>query len=374
MGAQSRGVKTGRHDSSSRSAPSDRRRASCAARRRFCQGLLRRRPRRLYGHRGGLRRACRRDDRSRVQRVGRPLLPGAGHLRRRQVQPPRRASGWSSSARAPARPSCAGTWTARCSRWAETRTRRSPTSRSSRWGPRHPDSRPAEDPRPRRRGRRGGCRLALRRRPAPRRSTFDDGSVDLGTTSNPRSSCSAAGVVTDSTLRAPPGDGFATGGTEATVRRSTLDAAFGALAAAGHLTMSDTLVDLRGTRRERHDRHVRRHAADGATSSTADLDRLTIVGSTPRTDDRRRRLGRRRRQERHRPRARLGDQRLGVPVARWPPTARRPNSPRTVHLSEQRSPARRRTRQPGRAAPPDGQPALRRRRRRRFPSRPPTRR
>jgi PKD domain len=119
-------------------------------------------------------------------------------------------------------------------------------------------------------------------------ATFDNGSVDLGTIAQPAVVVYTTGTVSDSKITAPAGAAFAAGGSEATLRRSTLDAKFGAIAAHGHLTVSDTLVDLRG------------HAAggpamglyvspnsggNGTTTATADADRLTIVGSTPGTSD-----------------------------------------------------------------------------------------
>jgi hypothetical protein len=116
-------------------------------------------------------------------------------------------------------------------------------------------------------------------------ATFDHGSVDIGTA--PRWAVivlSGDGSVTDSTLTAPDGAGVTSAGGEATVRRSTLDAKIGAYVGRGHLTVSDTLIDLRG------------HAGGGGAigvyadpdsggngTATTDADRLTIVGSTPAT-------------------------------------------------------------------------------------------
>ena len=116
-------------------------------------------------------------------------------------------------------------------------------------------------------------------------TTFDDGSVDLGTIPNPAVVVfSGTGIVTDSTLRAPAGYGFVNGGTEATVRRSTLDAAFGAVAAAGHLSVSDSLIDLRGhTTGGTTIGMLAGTSTYGATNLTTDLDRVTIVGSTQET-------------------------------------------------------------------------------------------
>jgi hypothetical protein len=76
---------------------------------------------------------------------------------------------------------------------------------------------------------------------------FDDGSVDLGTIGQPAVTVfSGAGSVTDSSLIAPAGAGVVSGGSDATLRRSTVDARIGAGVLGGHLTVSDTLVDLRG--------------------------------------------------------------------------------------------------------------------------------
>ena len=119
-------------------------------------------------------------------------------------------------------------------------------------------------------------------------ATFDAGSVDIGGLERYAVLVfSGAAAVTDSTLSAPAGAGFVSAGSEVTLRRSTLDARFGAIAASGHLTVSDTLVDLRG--------HTGNGLAAGVyvspnsggigTAATADADRVTIVGSTPGTAD-----------------------------------------------------------------------------------------
>jgi hypothetical protein len=117
-------------------------------------------------------------------------------------------------------------------------------------------------------------------------ASFDDGSVNIG--SSPMTAVLMSGssaTVTDSRLIAPKGSGVLCTGTEATVRRSTLDAKTGATGAAGHLTVSDTLVDLRGKGNNATGTAIGVTAGpDGAaTTAEADLDRLTIVGSTPNT-------------------------------------------------------------------------------------------
>jgi hypothetical protein len=118
-------------------------------------------------------------------------------------------------------------------------------------------------------------------------AVFDNGSVDIGAAwmlpdvlvlDN-------SATVTDSRLVAPKGYGVLSTLSDATVRRSTLDAKFGASASAGHLTVSDTLIDLRGKGSNATGPAIGVGVGpDGsATTATADLDRLTIVGSTPDT-------------------------------------------------------------------------------------------
>jgi hypothetical protein len=118
-------------------------------------------------------------------------------------------------------------------------------------------------------------------------AVFDDGSVDIGSVwmlpdvlvlDN-------SATVTDSRLVAPRGYGVLSTLSDATVRRSTLDAKFGASASAGHLTVSDSLIDLRGKGSNAQGPAIGVGVGpDGsATTATADLDRLTIVGSTPDT-------------------------------------------------------------------------------------------
>jgi hypothetical protein len=92
-------------------------------------------------------------------------------------------------------------------------------------------------------------------------------------------------TVTDSRLVAPKGYGVLSTLSDATVRHSTIDAKFGASASAGHLTVSDSLIDLRGKGSNATGPAIGVGVGpDGsATTATADLDRLTIVGSTPDT-------------------------------------------------------------------------------------------
>jgi hypothetical protein len=110
-------------------------------------------------------------------------------------------------------------------------------------------------------------------------STFDDGSVDLGAIAQPAVTVYNDGAVTDSTLTAPAGAGVLSGGNDATVRRSTLDAKIGAAAIQGHLTVSDTLVDLRGNAGAEPAYGVYLPVTASGTTAAADADRLTIVGS-----------------------------------------------------------------------------------------------
>ncbi len=110
-------------------------------------------------------------------------------------------------------------------------------------------------------------------------STFDDGSVDLGALAQPAVTVYNDGAVTDSTLTAPAGAGVLSGGADATVRRSTLDAKIGAAAIQGHLTVSDTLVDLRGHAGADPAYGVYLPVTADGTTATAEADRITIVGS-----------------------------------------------------------------------------------------------
>ena len=116
---------------------------------------------------------------------------------------------------------------------------------------------------------------------------FENGSVDIGGTPMMPAVVVlvSSATVTDSRLVAPKGYGVLAAGTAATVRRSTLDAKFGASATAGHLTVSDSLIDLRGKGSNATGAAMGVSVCpDGsATTAEADLDRLTIVGSTPGT-------------------------------------------------------------------------------------------
>lgn len=118
-------------------------------------------------------------------------------------------------------------------------------------------------------------------------AVFDDGSVDIGAAPMLPAVLvlDSSATVTGSRLVAPKGYGLLSTVFGATVRRSTIDAKFGASASAGHLTVSDTLIDLRGKGSYAAGPAVGIGVGpDGsASTATADLDRLTIVGSTPGT-------------------------------------------------------------------------------------------
>jgi PKD domain len=88
--------------------------------------------------------------------------------------------------------------------------------------------------------------------------------------------------VTDSTVSAPEGAGLGPVASETTVRRSTLSAKIGAIALAGHLTITDSVIDMRG--KAGGGGAVGLYAfrtGNGPTTVAADGQRLTIVGSTP---------------------------------------------------------------------------------------------
>jgi hypothetical protein len=110
-------------------------------------------------------------------------------------------------------------------------------------------------------------------------ATFDDGSVVVGAGAPYAAAViSGDGAVADSTLTAPEGIGFVTIGSDATLQRSTLNAKNGAVAYGGRLTVTDTLVDLRG----RGAPSLGIGASPNPSgSATAEAERLTIVGSTP---------------------------------------------------------------------------------------------
>ena len=121
-------------------------------------------------------------------------------------------------------------------------------------------------------------------------ATFDDGSVDIGAALMLPAllALNDAATVTDSRLVAPKGYGVSTTAASATtVRRSTLDAKYGVSASDGHLAVSDSFVDLRGKGTYAAGPAIGVSVGPGGsvTTADADLERLTIVGSTPDTGE-----------------------------------------------------------------------------------------
>jgi hypothetical protein len=86
-------------------------------------------------------------------------------------------------------------------------------------------------------------------------------------------------IVSDSTVRVPQGRAVAAADGAVTVRRSTLAAQTGAVATGGRLAISDSLVDVRG--QAPGTGVIASTSLGGSLHSTADLDRVTIVGSAP---------------------------------------------------------------------------------------------
>jgi hypothetical protein len=84
-------------------------------------------------------------------------------------------------------------------------------------------------------------------------------------------------TLTDSSIQAPNGAAIFAAGSDMTVRRSTMRAKFGAVVGGGHLAMSDTLIDM-GKFGDAGVLANTSLSGDGPT--VAELDRLTIVGST----------------------------------------------------------------------------------------------
>jgi hypothetical protein len=111
-------------------------------------------------------------------------------------------------------------------------------------------------------------------------ATFDGGRVELGTSDQYAALVLDTGTVTGSTLVAPAGTGVGSFGSTATVRRSTLKAPIGAVVAAGGMTISDSVIDLRGFGAAFGAAAIPGHGGVG-TSARLDLDRVTIFASTP---------------------------------------------------------------------------------------------
>ena len=114
-------------------------------------------------------------------------------------------------------------------------------------------------------------------------TALDDASVDVGPLAGHAITVySGTATVTDSTVTAPEGAGLGTGASETTVRRSTLNANIGAIALARHLTISDSVIDMRGHAGGGGSVGVYAfRSGNGPMTAAADADRLTIVGSTP---------------------------------------------------------------------------------------------
>ena len=111
-------------------------------------------------------------------------------------------------------------------------------------------------------------------------ATFDDGRVELGASDQYAVVVIDTGTVTDSTLVAHAGNGIVAFGSTATVRRSTFSAPVGAVVAAGSLTISDSVIDLRGFGAAFGAAAIPNYGGVG-TTARVDLDRVTIFGSTP---------------------------------------------------------------------------------------------
>jgi hypothetical protein len=110
--------------------------------------------------------------------------------------------------------------------------------------------------------------------------TFDNGRIDLATANHAYAIAAIdSGTVSDSTVIAHAAYGavIAAGG-EVAVRRSTLEAPVGAIADGGHLTISDSLIDLRGLGAGAGVAAMPGAFGIGKISSV-DIDRSTIVGS-----------------------------------------------------------------------------------------------
>jgi hypothetical protein len=120
-------------------------------------------------------------------------------------------------------------------------------------------------------------------------AVFDHGSVNIGAAQGHAAMVfSGEGLVSDSTLIAPAGDGFAVAAGNGSLRRSTVSGRFGAIGAEGHLSVTDTFIDLRGHAGGGLAAGLYVAAGQGANAkptAAADAARLTIVGSTPTTSE-----------------------------------------------------------------------------------------
>jgi hypothetical protein len=113
-------------------------------------------------------------------------------------------------------------------------------------------------------------------------TVLDHATVGLNTVGGPAVLVySGNATVSDATLTAPGGYGVADAGGDATVQRSTLVAPQGALTTAGHLAVSDTLIDLRGHNPGTVSIGVDADtSASGSVAASADAERVTIAGAT----------------------------------------------------------------------------------------------
>ena len=109
-------------------------------------------------------------------------------------------------------------------------------------------------------------------------ASFEHGRIETAGSNVYATAVVDSGTVADTTLLAPSGYGLIAFGSEATLRRSTVRASIGAVADNGHLTVSDSLIDLRGLGAAAGISAMPGAGAVGKISSV-DVDRTTIVGS-----------------------------------------------------------------------------------------------
>jgi PKD repeat protein len=89
----------------------------------------------------------------------------------------------------------------------------------------------------------------------------------------------SGGTFEDSSAESPEGIGVVGAGTDGHVSRSTVKAAFGVVVGTGHLAVSDTLINTRVTATPQLGVFASTKAGLNGNSATADLDRVTIIGS-----------------------------------------------------------------------------------------------
>jgi hypothetical protein len=110
-------------------------------------------------------------------------------------------------------------------------------------------------------------------------ATFAHGRVDLGTNAWYAVAVLDSGSVSGSTVIAHEGYGLLTLGST-TMRRSTVNAELGAVASSGHLTISDTVINMRGLS-DAVGAIAFPGVAGVGTTAAIDLDRVTFVASAP---------------------------------------------------------------------------------------------